>query len=82
MLLRVTIPQLKNLAVKKSLNNTSAYGMPNKGHVGKAGMEVDLKSTQTINELGSTESGRLDIGKSLSISAIKFSASVRSASYS
>jgi len=47
----------KNLAVKKSLNNTSAYGMPNKGHVGKAGMEVDLKSTQTINELGSTESG-------------------------
>lgn len=51
----------KNLAVKKSLNNSSAYGMPNKAAVnGKvAAMESDLKSTQVINELGakSSESG-------------------------
>src|SRR5690606_4611470 len=46
----------KNLAVKKSLNNTAAYGMPNKS-VGKAGAEAGLKSTQAINELGATESG-------------------------
>ena len=42
----------KNLAVKKSLNNTSAYGMPNKAQAGKAGSDTGLTSTQTINELG------------------------------
>ena len=47
----------KNLAVKKSLNNASAYGVPHKGNAGKAGVEHGLKSTQTINELGATESG-------------------------
>lgn len=46
----------KNLAVKKSLNNASAYGMPNKA-AGKAGADTGLKSTQTVNELGATESG-------------------------
>jgi hypothetical protein len=54
----------KNLAVKKSLNNSSAYGMPNKAAVnGKvAAMESDLKSTQVINELGakSSESGSMN----------------------
>ncbi len=48
----------KNLAVKKSLNNTAAYGMPNKAQVNKAGLEHGLKSTQTINELSSTEAGK------------------------
>ena len=47
----------KNLAVKKSMNNASAYGMPNKASAGKAGAETGLTSTQTINELGSAESG-------------------------
>lgn len=51
----------KNLAVKKSLNNSSsAYGLPNKAIGQKtAALENDLKSTQTINELGakSSESG-------------------------
>ena len=47
----------KNLAVKKSLNNASAYGMPNKAAAGKAGADTGLTSTQTINELGSAESG-------------------------
>lgn len=51
----------KNLAVKKSLNNSSAYGMPNKAAVNQkvAAMEADLKSTQVINELGgkSAENG-------------------------
>jgi hypothetical protein len=47
----------KNLAVKKSLNNASAYGMPNKAQMNKAGLENGLKSTQTINELGAAESG-------------------------
>lgn len=42
----------KNLAVKKSLNNTSAYGMPNKAQAAKAGSDTGLTSTQTINELG------------------------------
>ena len=46
----------KNLAVKKTLNNTSAYGMPNKAQAAKAGTDTGLTSTQTINELG-TESG-------------------------
>jgi hypothetical protein len=47
----------KNLAVKKSMNNASAYGMPNKAAAGKAGADTGLTSTQTINELGSAESG-------------------------
>ena len=48
----------KNLAVKKSLNNTSAYGMPHKGQAAqKAGLEHGLKSTQTINELGASKEG-------------------------
>ena len=46
----------KNLVVKKTLNNTSAYGMPNKVN-GKAGADTGLKSTQTVNELGAKESG-------------------------
>lgn len=47
----------KNMAVKKSLNNASAYGLPHKGQAGKAGVEMGLNSTQTINELGASESG-------------------------
>lgn len=47
----------KNLAVKKSLNNSSAYGMPNKAAANqKVAMEADLKSTQVINELGAKSS--------------------------
>ena len=46
----------KNLAVKKSLNNNSAYGMPNKV-AGKAGTDTGLTATQTVNELGAKESG-------------------------
>ena len=46
----------KNMAIKKSVNNTSAYGMPAKAQSNKAGMESGLKSTQTINELGATPS--------------------------
>ncbi|MBA2404356.1 MAG: flagellar hook-length control protein FliK [Bdellovibrionales bacterium] len=46
----------KNLAAKKSMNNASAYGMPNKA-AGKAGADTGLKATQTVNELGATESG-------------------------
>jgi hypothetical protein len=47
----------KNLAVKKSMNNaSSAYGMPNKA-AGKAGADTGLNATQTVNELGKTESG-------------------------
>lgn len=46
----------KNLAVKKNLNNTSAYGMGQKAPMQKAGLEHGLTSTQTVNELGgSTE---------------------------
>ena len=45
----------KNLAVKKSLNNASPYGMTNKA-AGKAGTDTGLNSTQTVNELGSKES--------------------------
>jgi hypothetical protein len=45
----------KNLAVKKSLNNASPYGMTNKV-AGKAGTDTGLNSTQTVNELGSKES--------------------------
>lgn len=48
----------KNLAVKKSLNNATAYGMPSKAQVNKAALEHGLKSTQTINELGSAEAGK------------------------
>ena len=53
----------KNLAGKKGLNNSSAYGMPNKA-VGQkvAALETDLKSTQTINELGAKSS---DAGSSM-----------------
>lgn len=47
----------KNVAMKKNLNNASAYGMPHKGQTGKAGAEMGLKNTQTINELGASESG-------------------------
>jgi len=47
----------KTLAVKKPLNNTSAYGIPTKNQVTQAGAETGLKSTQTINELGATEAG-------------------------
>jgi hypothetical protein len=46
----------KNLAVKKSLNNTSAYGMPNKA-AAKAGTDTVLTATQTVNELGAKETG-------------------------
>jgi hypothetical protein len=46
----------KNLAVKKSLNNSSAYGMPTKTPINKASLEHDLKSTQTINEIGASAS--------------------------
>lgn len=47
----------KNNAVKKSLNNSSAYGIPNKAQGQKAAaLESDLKSTQIINELGSKSS--------------------------
>jgi len=45
----------KNLAVKKSLNNASPYGMTNKA-AGKAGTDTGLNSTQTVNELSSKES--------------------------
>lgn len=48
----------KNLAVKKSLNNATAYGMPQKGQAAqKAALEHGLKSTQTINELGASKEG-------------------------
>lgn len=51
----------KNLAVKKNINNSSAYGMPNKGAANQkvAALETDLKSTQVVTELGakSSESG-------------------------
>lgn len=47
----------KNLAVKKSLNNASAYGMPNKVQAGKAGADTGLAATQTVNEIGAKESG-------------------------
>lgn len=42
----------KNLAVKKSLNNTSAYGIQNKAKTINAGSDTGLTSTQTISELG------------------------------
>jgi hypothetical protein len=48
----------KNLAVKKSINNANAYGMPGKAEVNKVALENGLKSTQTINELGAAESGK------------------------
>lgn len=47
----------KNMAMKKSMNNASAYGMPHKGQGGKAGAEMGLKNTQTINEIAASESG-------------------------
>ncbi len=46
----------KNAAAKKSLNHSSAYGMQNKAQSNKIGMEHGLKSTQTVNELGLTDS--------------------------
>lgn len=48
----------KNLAVKKNLNNASAYGMPNKGAANQkvAALESDLKSTQVVGELGAKSS--------------------------
>ena len=47
----------KNLAIKKSLNNASAYGMPAKGQTAKAGIDTGLNSTQTVNQLESGENG-------------------------
>jgi hypothetical protein len=50
----------KNLAVKKSLNNTSAYGMPAKAQSGKAGADTGLNSTQTVNQLGENGSSAMN----------------------
>ena len=47
----------KNLATKKALQQNNAYGLPVKGQVQKAALENNLKTTQTINELGSLDKG-------------------------
>lgn len=56
----------KNLAVKKSMNNASAYGMPNKAQAVKANaLESGLNSTQTINEIGAKSADAGTSGSSM-----------------
>ncbi len=56
----------KNLAVKKSMNNASAYGMPNKAQAAKANaLESGLNSTQTVNEIGAKSADAGTSGSSM-----------------
>ncbi len=47
----------KNSAAKKALQQNNAYGLPVKGQIQKTALENNLKTTQTINELGSLDKG-------------------------